>query len=395
MEDNPLLSLPRPIIEALFKCAEREAQAVKAKIIRLKERVSDLRSHVKFQSLSPRDPGVVAAIDGSMSPSSSRRLGSEFAIYASGYMVFKDKQAVREGYYAGSLSWSEGLRAFRILLRLLMAYAERMAALEVLREIKPDYVILDGPFFYFKSYARYVMSVRVNVEGIETGEELIDAITKATLKLIESGRAICIIRRSAMRALDGWLLYTRGLEACIGTRDKHIMTMLMPQASLWDYSQVIGDKHPIHYAAFYREYMRLMDLGKNREELDAMKQDIMRDVEELWKEKFRLNLGLSEPPMLKRYYVRYSASTPPFEVEAPPDLDVADFASRMLSFYNPATGLPMPLDLVDNAISLPRGSTTMFTEEVEAMLIRDPEIVDKALISDYFSYLNPQKREYV
>ncbi|RLF05365.1 MAG: hypothetical protein DRJ60_05680, partial [Thermoprotei archaeon] len=156
MEDNPLLSLPRPIIEALFKCAEKEAQAVKAKITRLKERINKLKSYMKFKDLSPRDLGIIAAIDGSMSPSSSRRLGSEFAIYASGYIAFKGKEAIREGYYAGSLSWPEGLRAFRVLLRLLMAYAERMAALEALREVKPDYVILDGPFFYFKSYARYV-----------------------------------------------------------------------------------------------------------------------------------------------------------------------------------------------------------------------------------------------
>ena len=198
-----------------------------------------------------------------------------------------------------------------------------------------------------------------------------------------------------MRALDGWLLYTKGFEACIGTRDKHIMTMLMPQATLWDYSEITRDKHPIHYAAFYREYMKLRDLGREPRELDEMKQDIMQNVEELWREKFRVNLGLSEPPRLKRYYIRYSASTPPFEVEAPPNLDIMDFASRMFSFYNPATGLPMPLDLVDSMISLPRGSTTMFTEEVEAMLIRDPEISDKTLISDYFSYLNPQKREYV
>jgi len=141
--------------------------------------------------------------------------------------------------------------------------------------------------------------------------------------------------------------------------------------------------------------MKLGDMGIGLDKLNEMKDDLMSEVEEKWRRKFRENLGVKEPPKLKRYYVRYSTSTPPFEVEAPPSLDIEDFASRIMSFCNPATGLPMPLDLIDNAISLPRGATTIFTEEVEAKLIRDPSITDKTLISDYFTYLNPQKREYV
>lgn len=395
MEENPLLALPRPIVEALFKCAEEEAQAVRARIERLKSKISEVKGLFSFKELNPKSPGLVAAVDGSMSSSPSRRLGSEFAIYAAGYMAFKGLQVIEEEYHAGSLSWSEGFRMFRVLLRLLMAYAERLAALKVLEKLNPDYVILDGPFFYFKYYAKAVKHLKIGVEGFDTGRDLIKAVTEATMKLIESNKAICIIRRSAMRAIDGWLLYNQGVDACIGTRDKHVMTMIMTPRSLWSYSDIISDRPPIYYAAFYTEYMKLRSLGKSPDELESSKEELMNDVKDRWREVYRLNLDLNEPPKLNRCYIRYSAIAPPFEVEAPPSLDVVDFASRMLSFHNPVTGLPMPSDLIDAMISLPRGSTTIFTEEVEAKLIRDPDITEKTLISDYFSYLNPQKREYV
>ncbi|MEM0235145.1 MAG: DNA double-strand break repair nuclease NurA [Candidatus Nezhaarchaeales archaeon] len=395
MEDNPLLSLPRPIVEALFKCAENEAQTIKARIARLSSKVNELKKVFNFKELSPKRPGIVVAVDGSMSSSPSRRLGSEFSIYTAGYIAFKDLQVIDEKYHAGSLSWSEGFKTFKVLLRLLMAYAERLAALEALKNVNPDYVILDGPFFYFKYYAKAVRHVRIGVEGFDSGRDLIRAVTEATLKLIESRKAVCIIRRSAMRAIDGWLLYNHGVDACIGTRDKHVMAMILPPRSLWSYSSIMGNRHPVHYAIFYAEYVKLRGLGKSLDELESSKEELIDDIEERWRESFRSNLDLSEPPKLNRYYIRYSATAPPFEVEAPPDLDVVDFASQMLSFHNPATGLPMPSDLIDAVVSLPRGSTTIFTEEIEAKLVKDPSIIDKTLISDYFSYLNPQKREYV
>jgi len=129
MEDNPLLSLPRPIVEALFKCAENEAQTIKARMARLSSKVNELKKVFNFKELSPKRSGIVVAVDGSMSSSPSRRLGSEFSIYTAGYIAFKDLQVIDEKYHAGSLSWSEGFKTFKVLLRLLMAYAERLAAL--------------------------------------------------------------------------------------------------------------------------------------------------------------------------------------------------------------------------------------------------------------------------
>ncbi|MBO3842485.1 MAG: hypothetical protein FGF48_08745 [Candidatus Brockarchaeota archaeon] len=84
-----------------------------------------------------------------------------------------------------------------------------------------------------------------------------------------------------------------------------------------------------------------------------------------------------------------------FEIETLADVDAGEFAEYFVDFHNPATGLPHPTDLIDEAVTLPRGSTTAFTEEVEARLIKDREIEDKTAISDYFTVLNPQKKEYV
>jgi hypothetical protein len=59
---------------------------------------------------------------------------------------------------------------------------------------------------------------------------------------------------------------------------------------------------------------------------------------------------------------------------------------------NPATGLPLLLDLIDQDVGIPRGFTSEFVEEIEATLARDPEL-DKFELEKRFSSLNPQKGE--
>ncbi|RLF12045.1 MAG: hypothetical protein DRJ98_01695 [Thermoprotei archaeon] len=393
-EENPLLTLPRPIIEALFRSAEVEAQRVKMRVAKLAQAVEQVKPLFRFTPIKQGRGKLVVAADGSMSPTSSQRLGSEFAIYTAGYLAFKDREVVGERYYAGSLSWVEGLQTFRTLLRLLMAYTERKAALEAYRKYKPDYVILDGPYFYFRGHCRHLRNLEIDVEGLSTGLELIRKVRDMTLELMNTGRAICVIRRSVMRAIDGWLLYHHGEEACLRARDKHILTMVMPPMSLWSY-QTLLDRDPILYATYYRFYRRRKQEGKLPKELEAQRDRLMEQARRDWERKFRedLDMNLNQAPRTQRYYLRYTASMPPFEVEAVEGIDVEDFASTFTQFYNEATGLPFPVDLIDNFISLPRGSTTAFTEEVEARLIRDQSIKDKTTISDYFTYLNPQKKE--
>jgi hypothetical protein len=64
----------------------------------------------------------------------------------------------------------------------------------------------------------------------------------------------------------------------------------------------------------------------------------------------------------------------------------------LAAMHNPATGLPLPLDMVDQNEGLPRGFTREFVEEIEANLVRDTEL-DKSDLQSHFAHLSPQKKE--
>ncbi|MEM3713039.1 MAG: hypothetical protein QXR97_05840, partial [Thermoproteota archaeon] len=294
------------------------------------------------------------------------------------------------------LSWPYGgIMYFKTLLKLLMAYAERKAALEAYWKHNPDIILLDGPFFFFRGYCRYINAVQLETPELKTGLDLVKEVRDKTLTLMRTGRAVCVIRRSGIRAIDGWIIYNQGEEACLKINDKHLLTIVMPPMSIWSYRDFCED--PLLYATFYRFYRRWRQSEKKPEELDEIKDKILAQCREDWKEKFKkdLNIDLEQIPKSERHYVRYTNTAPPFEIETLFDVDIEKFAEYFIDFYNPVTGLPHPTDLIDEAVTLPRGSTTAFTEEVEARLIRDQEIEDKTAISDYFTVLNPQKKEYV
>ncbi|MBO3842769.1 MAG: hypothetical protein FGF48_10210 [Candidatus Brockarchaeota archaeon] len=395
-EENPLLTLPRPIVDALFASAEKEARNVKERILILKEKARRVSANFLFNRIAGSRRGCVAVADGSMSVAPSNRIGSLFAIYSAGYMVFDGDKLIDENYYAGSLSWPYGgARDFKTLLKLLMAYAERKAALEAYWKHNPDIILLDGPFFFFRGYCRYIHAVQLETPELKTGLDLVKEVRDKTLTLMGTGRAICVIRRSGIRAIDGWIIYNQGEDACLRINDKHLLTMVMPPMSTWSYRDLCED--PLLYATFYRFYRRWRQAGKTPMELDRIKEQILSQCLEDWKRKFvmDLNIEMEQVPKLERHYVRYTSAAPPFEIETLADVDAGGFAEYFVDFHNPATGLPHPTDLIDEAVTLPRGSTTAFTEEVEARLIRDREIEDKTAISDYFTVLNPQKKEYV
>jgi hypothetical protein len=396
MEENPILTLPRPVIEAFFKCAEEEAERSRARIKSLEQRLIQLKSQFKFTAIGDPVHGMTAAVDGSMSEGASRRLGSDFGIYTAGYMVFNCEEQIDEKYVAGSLSWIEGLKSFHTLLKLLMAYAERKLALEVYWKYSPDYILLDGPFFFFRGYCRYIRDIEIRVDDIETGIDLIHRVRDMTINLMRLGRAVCVIKRSVIRAIDGWILYHKGEDSCIMTKDKHILSLLMPAGSIWSYKSLLDDD-PLVYASLYRFYRRWRQAGRSAEELGKKMDKLIDQVKSDWAKKFEqdLDIDINKIPKTERYYIRYSPVAPPFEVEAPKWVDVEKFARYFAQFYNPTSGLPLPIDLIDGAVTLPRGSTTAFTREVEARLVADREITDKRAISDYFTYLNPQKEEYV
>ena len=231
---------------------------------------------------------------------------------------------------------------------------------------------------------------------IRTGKDLVEEIRDMTLELMKTGRAVCVIRRSGGRAIDGWLLYNLGWEKRLGDRDKHILTMLMPPMTIWSYKKFLHGESPFVYTRMYRLYLYNKYRGE-KVDRQALR-GFIRTAKRTWEKTLKKDLLIDNPhkvPRLERYYVRYSRTAPPFEVEVVEGTDVEKFARLFVDFHNPATGLPFPLDLIDQAVSLPRGSTTAFTQEVEAHLLHDEDIEDKSAISDYFTYLNPQKEEYI
>ena len=93
-----------------------------------------------------------------------------------------------------------------------------------------------------------------------------------------------------------------------------------------------------------------------------------------------------------RHYVRCSYPAPPFCFETPIDCNLDALLAFFKASCNKATGLPMPLDLTDQDITIPAGFTREFVEEIEARLVKDPDM-DKYELENHFASLNPQKQE--
>ncbi|MEM2059090.1 MAG: hypothetical protein QXO76_12700, partial [Thermoproteota archaeon] len=59
-EENPLLTLPRPIVDALFASAEKEARNVKERILTLKEKARRISESFRFNKIAGSRKGCVA-----------------------------------------------------------------------------------------------------------------------------------------------------------------------------------------------------------------------------------------------------------------------------------------------------------------------------------------------
>jgi poly(3-hydroxyalkanoate) synthetase len=79
-------------------------------------------------------------------------------------------------------------------------------------------------------------------------------------------------------------------------------------------------------------------------------------------------------------------------IEVKAGTDVSKLLPYLMARHNSATGLPLPLDMIDQNVGLPRGFTREFVDEIEANLVRDSEL-DKFDLQNHFAHLNPQKAE--
>lgn len=335
----------------------------------------------------------MAVVDGSNSPSTSERLGNRFGAYTAGYLLFQGIELVDEGYRSGCFSQEQvgDQDVAQKILNMLRFKLERDVALYCLNELKADLVLLDGSFFGFRAQAHLINSESIDIDGYRTGLALTLEVRDRSLKLLNSGKTAAVIKRTRTTAIDGWIFRRFGEDHCVNTNDKHIMSHILPPGHWFAYEWILD--HPSSYN-YYTRLRQTYHFLKSRKKPVGDMGDVYKTAQStiargLWK-------SLRSTPerifQTSRYFARCCAMAP-FEFETPIGYDVASILAYFSAFHNAATGLPWPLDLVDAAISLTEGFTKEFVDEVEATLLKDPELRDKSAILQHFSYLNPQKEE--
>jgi hypothetical protein len=334
----------------------------------------------------------VAVIDGSNSASTSERLGGRYGAYAAGWLIFEDSKIVDDGYSAGHLRHEQtgDPELTQHVVSLLRTNLEREAAVHCLEEKNVDFVLIDGSFYGFRVDADVVWDEPISVSGFEKGSDLAQATTRLTDQLLTSRKSVGVIKRTRIGAIDGWLVYHDKDEAhCLGTNDKEIMTALLRPHEWFAYEWLFGNPAAFktfqQYRRIYRQY-RAKHLTADRLAIIRLAQKRANEQDQRF----------PEASHTARFYARGAETAPPFEFELY-SLMVPEPLHQLLGyfrgFHNPVTGLPWPIDLVDEQVSIPGGFLREFVEEIEARLIRDPELRDKRPISRVFSYLNPQKPE--
>jgi hypothetical protein len=371
-EENPLLQMPRPLVDAFFQLAEEHATNALKRIREAEVRIQKIAKYIQSKPVEPIDASLtIATIDGSISPRSSNRLGTRIAVLSAGYKIFRKGELIDE-HFSGDV-FSEGSlegHMFSVLSNLKMIRMERIMTLEALKK-NPDLLLIDGPFLSFLYPPSWV--VRFTPEG----KDVVQDILRLTSRLIDSGKTIGVIKRSALRAIDGWL-FSQGKEDLVtNMRDKYILARLMPPSTYWTYDSIMDD--PIAYS---RAISRAQVKGlKGEEALKWARKILKRDQK---------RLGIESPPKLKRGYIRSYSETAPFEVELPGNMSIEEIAKKIIPLCNPATGLPFPLDLMDADISLDIRIAKAFADEVEARVLNAE---NPRAVKDFFTGINPQKEE--
>jgi len=388
------VKIPSQMQYQFFELAEKQAKQIKAKLLRDKEKLNNLGKLLKFETIPENDEWKnwrIGVVDGSDSPVMSERIGGRFGTYGATYHIFQGLDLVEEEYFSGHFSDFQigDPEASKKLLSLLTANLEREVALSCL-EKNVDLLIVDGSFFGFRPRCRIVHNQEVPNEEFENGAELVKHIRDISIKLLESKKVVGIIKRVQTSAIDGWMIYKNGSDSLrLNRNDKEILSSLVKEGEWFSYETAFRDPVLFNYytrlALAYRRYA--IDPSRSIESIfDACKGEVDRNV--------RRDLLCKPEHILRtaRHYVRCSYPMPPFCFEAPIDFSLDSVLAFFKVSCNKATGLPMPLDLTDQDITIPAGFTREFVEEIEARLVKDPDL-DKYELENHFASLNPQKQE--
>jgi len=388
--------MPITLQHQFFSHARDEALACKQKLTEQAEKIRQFSSFPEFKRVSEDDQWknwTVACVDGSYSPAISERIGARYGAYCGGYLIFKGEELVDEGYQSGTLSQDqvEDPEYTGMILSLLCINLERKIALHCLKNEGVDLLLIDGSFFGFRARCSEIRNKEINNGDFVTGGDLVDSVRDKSIELVNSGKAVGIIKRVHTTALDGWLLYKHGDESCcMGRNDRSILASLMSPKSWFAYEWLLGSPGAFNQFTGFRETYRRLVARRRFKGMNSVFKETVRLIERDIKR--NLNCAPDDVLQTARRYLRCNNSAPPFCFETRKDADPKPLVAYFQAVHNPATGLPFPIDLIDENVSLPRGFTKEFVEEVEALLIRDEEL-DKIDLSNYFMYINPQKEE--
>ncbi|MDQ1281294.1 MAG: hypothetical protein QG670_2559 [Thermoproteota archaeon] len=189
--------------------------------------------------------------------------------------------------------------------------------------------------------------------------KLVDCIRDASVEIMNFGRAVGIVKRIRTNAFDGWLIERTGnTDRCLERNDRAVLVSIMPQNSWFAYDWLF--RAPTKY----NFYTRLRSIFEKYGRTDGMFM-VQERRRQLIESDTKRSLERSAEEILKtsRYYVRCSDSAPPFCFETLVGTDVKSILAYFQANHNPATGLPFPLDLIDENVSLPENLTKEFVEE--------------------------------
>ncbi len=413
-----ILRIPRPLQESFFELAQREADKVLKEISSIGEplrRVYEtvaphLGRHSRRVAWNDR---VFAVVDGSDTPSIDERIGIKFGLVAACRKHFRGiEQLPGAEWFVGDAlrgSHHESREDFSKVLDLVTTYLERLYAVRALEDSSVDHVVIDGSFWGFRAGCSRVKKLElgwtdpITHRTFENVQQLIDELVRFTRTLLQSGKAFGVVKRVATSSIDGYVAYrANDPNASSGLTDRSLLTLMMEVGEVLDLNALTGDEAPYEVFSalsgmiheWRRKGMRL-EMGKllakswERVGTQIVTDLLPRGPDEPEERKSRI---IETVLSTRRVFVRTVPDQPPVCLEFPKgvDAETLDLAlSYALDTANPATGLPIALDLVDDLISLPRGIGREFVEEVEGILLTRG--IDVRRMRALFSKINPQK----
>jgi hypothetical protein len=378
------VKLPLDLQHRFFQLAEEEAEKIIGIIRDIDSNLSILRAEVSPHIRSLPDQvksSLIAAVDGSRSPKLSERLGVRYGVFTYGTVYLRGFERVGEKFEASVFRrrQAHSRDESRFFFPLLTTYCERKMALEALD--KCDLLFIDGSFYSF-----VYLALDMKKRGLlEERKHIVDELFELTEKLRRSGKVLGVIKRSQTKALGGYLALTVGRNPFLTVIDKHILSLIMPERTFFEYRSLLSE----HPTIVYTELARLALKGEVEDDpIKALK----RAEDKAYEPFENLNLPKDGFVSMNRAHVKVYSGLPPCEIEYPPTVNLTDVLSES-NLFNEATNLPIALDLVDNLVNVSSKFTEEFVSEIEGRVLetlaKNGENLES--IKAFFSFLNPQK----